>query len=83
MPFTEVMKKFSKGLLHSGSKKGPLVKNRKQAIAIRMSEKRKADEGEEEYQPDNESTEKKDKKKKKGKVSTGPTGKLMKKYGLD
>lgn len=30
------MRKFSKGKLHSGSKKGPVVKNRKQAIAIAM-----------------------------------------------
>lgn len=32
------MRKFSKGKLHSGSKKGPVVKSRKQAIAISMSE---------------------------------------------
>lgn len=30
------MRKFSKGKLHSGSKKGPKVTNRKQAIAIAM-----------------------------------------------
>jgi len=36
-----VMREFSKGKLHSGSKKGPLVKNRKQAIAIALSEKRR------------------------------------------
>lgn len=30
------------GQLHSGSKKGPLVKDRKQAIAIGLSEARKA-----------------------------------------
>jgi hypothetical protein len=40
MPFQEVMKKFKKGQLHSGSKKGPQVSNRKQAIAIMLSEKR-------------------------------------------
>lgn len=34
----KVMKEYSEGKLHSGSKKGPLVKNRKQAIAISMSE---------------------------------------------
>lgn len=32
------MKKFSEGKLHSGSKKGPLVTNPKQAIAISLSE---------------------------------------------
>ena len=32
------MSKFKKGTLHSGSKKGPVVKSRKQAIAIALSE---------------------------------------------
>ena len=32
------MHKFKAGTLHSGSKKGPVVKNRKQAIAISLSE---------------------------------------------
>ena len=32
------MHKFKAGKLHSGSKHGPVVKNRKQAIAIAMSE---------------------------------------------
>jgi hypothetical protein len=32
------MKKFKSGKLHSGSKKGPVVKSRKQAIAIGLSE---------------------------------------------
>lgn len=32
------MHKFKEGALHSGSKKGPVVKSRKQAIAIAMSE---------------------------------------------
>lgn len=36
-----VMHEFAHGELHSGSKKGPVVKNRKQAIAIAMSEQRK------------------------------------------
>ena len=49
MPFDQVMHKFKKGKLHSGSKKGPKVKNRKQAIAIMMSEKGKAKAGKEEY----------------------------------
>lgn len=34
----KVMHEYGKGELHSGSKKGPLVKNRKQAIAIALSE---------------------------------------------
>ena len=32
------MKKFKEGNLHSGSKKGPIVENPKQAIAISLSE---------------------------------------------
>lgn len=36
------MKEFKSGELHSGSKKGPLVENRKQAIAIGLSEARKS-----------------------------------------
>jgi hypothetical protein len=35
---SKVMREFAAGKLHSGSKKGPLVKSRKQAIAIAMSE---------------------------------------------
>jgi hypothetical protein len=34
----KVMKEFKSGKLHSGSKKGPVVKSRKQAVAIAMSE---------------------------------------------
>lgn len=34
----KVMNEYSEGKLHSGSKKGPEVKSRKQAIAIAMSE---------------------------------------------
>jgi len=41
MPASQVMHEFKHGKLHSGSKKGPIVKNRKQAIAIMLSEKRK------------------------------------------
>lgn len=37
----KVMKEFSKGELHSGSKKGPVVTNPKQAEAIGYSEERK------------------------------------------
>jgi hypothetical protein len=43
------MPKFGRGQLHSGSKSGPLVKNRKQAIAIMLSEKRNEDEHGGEY----------------------------------
>jgi hypothetical protein len=38
----KVMGEFKKGELHSGSKEGPKVKNPKQAVAIAMSEARKA-----------------------------------------
>ena len=34
----DVMHKYKHGTLHSGSKKGPVVKSRKQAVAIAMSE---------------------------------------------
>lgn len=37
----KVMKEFGKGELHSGSKKGPVVKKPKQALAIAYSEARK------------------------------------------
>lgn len=37
----KVMKEFKADVLHSGSKKGPLVKNPKQAIAIALSEARR------------------------------------------
>lgn len=40
MPSSKVMHEFKAGRLHSGSKHGPIVKNRKQAIAIMLSEKR-------------------------------------------
>lgn len=49
MPWDEVMSKFKKGDLHSGSKGGPKVKNRSQAIAIMLSEKREAKGGKREY----------------------------------
>lgn len=38
----KVMHEFKEGTLHSGSKKGPEVKGRKQAIAIALSEAREA-----------------------------------------
>ena len=34
----KVMKEFKTGKLHTGSKKGPVVKSPKQAIAIALSE---------------------------------------------
>ena len=37
----KVMHEYGKGELHSGSKKGPVVKSKDQALAIAMSEKRK------------------------------------------
>lgn len=40
-----VMREFSKGKLHSGSAAGPKVTNRKQAVAIAMSEARKSKRG--------------------------------------
>jgi len=49
MPWDQVMHKFKQGALHSGSKTGPSVSNRKQAIAIMLSEKRKAQGGKSEY----------------------------------
>jgi hypothetical protein len=51
MPYTNVMHEFKHGDLHSGSKSGPKVKNRKQAVAIMLSEKRAAAGGKKEYQP--------------------------------
>lgn len=36
------MHEFKHGKLHSGSKKGPKVRSRKQAIAIGLAQKRKA-----------------------------------------
>ena len=37
----KVLHEFKEGALRSGSKKGPKVKSRKQAIAIALSEARK------------------------------------------
>lgn len=49
MPWDEVMHKYKLGELHSGSKQGKPVKDRAQAVAIMLSEKRKAAEGKKEY----------------------------------
>ena len=51
MPFTNVMPQFGAGKLQSGS--GQPVKNPKQAIAIELSEKQKAQQGNQEYQAPN------------------------------
>jgi len=37
----KVLGEFSKGDLHSGSKEGPLVKSKPQAVAIALSETKK------------------------------------------
>ena len=37
----KVMGEYKRGTLHSGSKRGPKVKSRKQALAIAMSEARR------------------------------------------
>lgn len=37
---SKVMREYKAGKLHSGSKKGPKVKSKKQAIAIALSEAR-------------------------------------------
>lgn len=39
----KVFKEYGEGKLHSGSKRGPVVKNRKQAIAIALNSGRKAE----------------------------------------
>jgi hypothetical protein len=46
VPFTNVMPQFKSGTLHSGSKNGPKVTDRSQAVAIMLSEKRKGESGE-------------------------------------
>lgn len=40
--YEKVMHEYKKGTLHSGSKKGPIVKDPDQAKAIAASEERKA-----------------------------------------
>lgn len=66
MPWDQVMHKWKQGALHSGSKSGKKVTNRKQAIAIMLSEKRKADSGNKEYQ----------------KIDTSPSKKIRRKRGV-
>lgn len=50
MPYDQVMHKWKAGTLKSGGSGTP-VKDQKQAVAIMLSEKRKAGEGKEEYKP--------------------------------
>lgn len=38
----QTMSEWGKGKLHSGSKQGPVVKSQKQAVAIALSQQRKA-----------------------------------------
>lgn len=38
----KVLGEFKEGQLHSGSKKGPVVKDKQQAVAIALSEAKKA-----------------------------------------
>ena len=66
MPFDQVMHKFKKGKLHSGSKHGKKVTNRKQAVAIMLSEKKKADSGKSEYKSSN--------------INTGPSKEFLKRF---
>ncbi len=42
MKVKKVLGEFSKGELHSGSKTGPVVKSKPQAVAIALSEARKS-----------------------------------------
>lgn len=42
---SKVMKEFGSGQLHAGSKKGPVVTSKKQAVAIALSEARRASRG--------------------------------------
>lgn len=51
MPYNEVFPKMQEGNLHSGSKDGPKVRSKSQAVAIYLAEKRKAEGGDSEYAP--------------------------------
>lgn len=51
MPWNEVMHKWGKGSLKSGGSGKP-VSSQKQAVAIMLSEKRAAEDGNTEYQSD-------------------------------
>jgi hypothetical protein len=45
MPSEDVLSEFKHGRLRSGSKKGPRVRSRKQAVAIMLAERRKEGKG--------------------------------------
>lgn len=45
MPSKNVLKKYQAGKLHSGSKRGPVVRKKAQAIAIMLSERKKEKKG--------------------------------------
>jgi len=45
VPSEDVMHEYKEGRLRSGSKRGPKVRSRKQAIAILLSERRKEGKG--------------------------------------
>ena len=45
MPSEDVMHEYKHGSLRSGSKRGPKVRSRKQAIAIMLAERRKEGQG--------------------------------------
>jgi hypothetical protein len=49
LPYNQVLEKWAAGELHSGSKTGPKVKSHAQAVAIMLSEKKKAKAGNSEY----------------------------------
>jgi hypothetical protein len=51
MPYDQVMHKWKAGTLKSGGSGEP-VKDQKQAVAIMLSEKRAAEGGNKEYQPE-------------------------------
>jgi hypothetical protein len=72
MPYDQVMPKFKKGELHSGSPTGPKVTKRKQAVAIMLSEQREAEKGKKEYQPVTKHSEDAMKKKVKKYDEGGP-----------
>jgi hypothetical protein len=59
MPSELVMRKYSAGTLRSGSKSGPKVRSRAQALAIMLSERRKESEHGGDYHDDSEREAKK------------------------
>ena len=55
--FENTLHEFSRGELHSGSKSGPVVTSRKQALAIAYHQAGQKDDESRESKPDNESNE--------------------------